>query len=299
MIIVLALALDACLGEPRRFHPLVIFGRFAQFAEQLIYRDSRLNGVIAVVLLIAPLTLIAGIITLLPLNKLVDAILLYLCIGWNSLNAHALEVYRPLCSHDLLSARKKVALMVSRDTTTLNQQSVVKAALESTLENGNDAIFGAIFWFILAGAPGAVLYRMSNTLDAMWGYRNRHYLYFGWCAAQLDDLLNFIPARFTALGYAIAGNTGQALACWRTQARHWDSPNAGPVMAAGAGALGVVLGGPAQYHGILRQRPQLGQNRSPETDDIPRALILIRHTLWVMVLVLFTGGYVAELIAQY
>jgi adenosylcobinamide-phosphate synthase len=139
---------------------------------------------------------------------------------------------------------------------------------------------------MLAGAPGCMLYRLSNTLDAMWGYRNQRYHDFGWAAARLDDLLNYIPARLTALSYAYLGDTRKALLCWRTQAKAWKSPNAGPVMASGAGALGICLGGAACYGGNWQHRPQLGQGRLPEAGDIYRTLGLVRGAvgLWLNLL---------------
>ncbi|MCY1431441.1 Cobalamin biosynthesis protein CobD [compost metagenome] len=140
----------------------------------------------------------------------------------------------------------------------------------------------------MAGAPGVVLYRLSNTLDAMWGYRNARFERFGWAAAKIDDVLNFIPARLVALTYALLGRTRQALRCWREQAPQWDSPNAGPVMAAGAGALGVALGGAARYHGEVHERPQLGTGEPPRAADIWRALALVRQgvLLWLAVILL-------------
>lgn len=135
---------------------------------------------------------------------------------------------------------------------------------------------------MLGGAPGAVFYRLANTLDAMWGYRNTRYRHFGWAAARLDDCLNYVPARLTALTYALLGDRRLALACWRSQAPAWDSPNAGPVMAAGAGALNLTLGGPARYRGEWHERPPLGGGAAPGAGDIERALALVRRgvLLW-------------------
>jgi len=175
--------------------------------------------------------------------------------------------------------------MVSRDTAVLNARQVAAAATESVLENGNDAVFGALFWFALLGAPGALLYRLANTLDAMWGYRTPRYERFGWAAARIDDVLNFLPARLTAFTYALCGRFDGALRCWRTQAPQWDSPNAGPVMAAGAGALGVKLGGAAPYDGVWETRPILGEGPPPDARAIERAWQLVRRgvVIWLAV----------------
>lgn len=290
LVVFAALILDACLGEPRRFHPLVGFGRLAQALERRIYIDARARGVAAVLLLLAPFTLCAMLTQWLPWGAVFDALLLYLAIGWNSLGEHAGRVRNALAADDLPAARQRVGFMVSRDTTVLDHEGAAKATVESVLENGNDAIFGAIFWFVVAGAPGVVFYRLANTLDAMWGYRNERYLRFGWAAARLDDVLNFVPARLTALGYAVAGHFTRALRCWRTQGTTWKSPNAGPVMAAGAGSLGVLIGGPAIYHGVTQTRSPLGEGQAPDAHDIDRALRLINRSLVIWLLVLFVGG---------
>lgn len=294
LIVLTAVALDAFLGEPRRFHPLVGFGRFAQSVERLVHRDSYLRGVIAVCLLLMPFVLMTIPISQLPYGILLDALLLYLAIGRRSLMEHAERVRDALLANDLETARVRVGYMVSRDTTALDHEAIAKATVESVLENGNDAIFGAIFWFVLAGAPGVVLFRLSNTLDAMWGYRNERYLRFGWAAARLDDLLNFVPARLTALSYALAGRFTRAWRCWREQGVDWKSPNAGPVMAAGAGSIGVLLGGPAVYHGALQVRPLLGEGRKPRVDDIDRSLRLISRALLFWLLTLLSGRCLIE-----
>ena len=294
-----ALLLDALLGEPRRFHPLAGFGRLATGLEARLNsggRGHRLHGAAALALLVLPGVALAGWLQQQPgVGALFSALVLYAAIGLQSLHRHAEPVAAALARDDLNAARAGVSMMVSRDTTALDAEGVSRATVESVLENGNDAVFGALFWFLVAGAAGALGYRLVNTLDAMWGYRTPRYLRFGWAAARLDDALNFLPARLTALSYALLGRTRVALACWRTQAPAWDSPNAGPVMASGAGALGVQLGGAAVYHGRTEARPALGRGAAPQGGDIARALKLVRHgvLLWLAALALaalFTWG---------
>lgn len=295
LVALVAVVLDWLLGEPRRFHPLVGFGRLAERVERRFYSDAgvtpcarRMRGMLALVLLLAPFVAAAALLCALPYAGAVFSVAaLYFALGHQSLHQHARPVAAALRAGDAIEARRLVSLMVSRDSAALD---ITRSATESVLENGNDGVFGALFWFAVAGAPGAVLYRLANTLDAMWGYRNEKYLYFGWAAARFDDVLNFIPARLTALTYAVLGETRQALACWRAQAPAWDSPNAGPVMAAGAGALGVSIGGPARYAGEWHERPVLGAGAAPVTDDIERALQLVRNGVGLWLGVLLIGG---------
>jgi adenosylcobinamide-phosphate synthase len=226
------------------------------------------------------------------ISLFIAAVVLYATLGLRSLGEHAQPVAAALEKDDLDAARRAVGRMVSRDTAALNANQVAAAATESVLENGNDAVFGALFWFALLGAPGALLYRLANTLDAMWGYRTTRYERFGWAAARIDDALNFLPARLTALTYALCGNFACAWRCWRTQARQWDSPNAGPVMAAGAGAVTVRLGGAAPYHGVWEDRPVLGEGGLPDATSIARALRLVRSgvVLWLLIVFLLAFG---------
>ena len=281
-----AVMLDRLLGEPRRFHPLVGFGTLAAAIEKRLNRRSIASGLIGWALAVLPWVALA--FALRPFAPFaVDVALLYFALGAQSLGEHAEAVARPLAAGRLDEARRRVGWMVSRDTTQLDESGVAKAGMESVLENGNDAIFGALFWFALLGGPGALLFRLANTLDAMWGYRTERYNLYGRFAARFDDLLNWLPARLTALSYALLGRTGNALACWRTQAPGWDSPNAGPVMAAGAGSLGVQRGGAAIYHGQLEQRPPLGNGPAPVAGDLARAVVLIRRSLWLWLAAFF------------
>jgi adenosylcobinamide-phosphate synthase len=286
---VAGVALDRLLGETPRYHPLAGFGKLADALERAANRGPRprLNGACAWILAVAPWVALAGWARGQgPAGWLLDVALLYLALGGRSLAEHAGRVFADLQAGDLPAARAHVGWIVSRDTTALDESGVAKACVESALENGNDAVFGALFWFALFGGAGAVLFRLANTLDAMWGYKTERFLRFGWAAARLDDALNYLPARLTAASYALFGDTRAALACWRRQAPQWESPNAGAVMATGAGSLGLALGGPAIYHGRIERRPTLGAGRPARGDDIPRALSLVRRSiaLWLAVL---------------
>ncbi|MEW6728122.1 MAG: adenosylcobinamide-phosphate synthase CbiB [Pseudomonadota bacterium] len=288
-----AVMLDWRVGEPRRLHPLVGFGRLATWLEVRLNPPpsqpgtrQRLLGLLAVLMLLTPATLLAGWLATLPvLGPLWAVVALYLAIGHRSLHDHARPVAAALQRGDMEAARNHAAMLVSRDKETLDPAS---ATCESVLENGSDGVFGALFWFLVAGPAGAVLYRLANTLDAMWGYKTERFLHFGWAAARLDDALGYIPARLTALTYALLGHTRKALTCWRAQAPAWKSPNAGPVMAAGAGALGICLGGPARYHGEWRERPPLGTGHPAEAQDIEHALNLVSRgtVLWLILILL-------------
>jgi adenosylcobinamide-phosphate synthase len=294
-----AVLVDALLGEPSRAHPLVGFGRLVRWVEARLYADRRGSGVRAWLLTVIPLVILAyGIEAWLGWLStwaafLFNVLLLYAVIGLRSLADHATPVATALRDGALGRARVAVGRMVSRDTQALDEHQVAAAATESVLENGNDAVFGALFWFALLGAPGALLYRLANTLDAMWGYRTARYENFGWAAARIDDVLNYLPARFTALSYMLLGQTTRAWRCWRTQARQWDSPNAGPVMATGAGALGVRLGGAAPYDGVWELRPDLGEGDPPDADTIERSLALVRRSVVLWLVVAFLCGGLA------
>jgi len=288
-----ALLLDWWLGEPRRFHPLIGFGKLATWIEQFLYnteqtntQQQRIRGGLAWLILILPLTAVAYGLTQTPkVGPVIEVLFLYFAIGHRSLHDHARPVVQALEQLDNDKARMLAACMVSRDSAALDPTS---ATTESVLENGSDGVFGTLFWFVIAGGAGAIFFRLANTLDAMWGYRNARYLCFGWAAARMDDVLSYLPARLTALTYAMLGHTRLALTSWQQQAPHWDSPNAGPVMAAGAGTLGIQLGGPACYHGEWHNRPPLGSGPAPQPKDIERALRLVRHgvVLWVIALLL-------------
>jgi adenosylcobinamide-phosphate synthase len=277
-----AVLIDWVVGEPKRFHPLVGFGYLATQLEarlnpskQQMLASQRWIGAAALLLLLMPFLVVANWLCQHETTWVIaNTALLYFAIGHKSLHQHARAVSTALYRHDEQGAKIAASYMVSRDSSAIEP---IPATIESVLENGNDGVFGALFWFFVAGGTGALLFRLANTLDAMWGYKTPRYYYFGWAAARFDDVLNLMPARLTALSYALLGHGRVALQCWKTQAPTWDSPNAGPVMAAGAGALNIKLGGAARYHGEWHMRPPLGAGKAPVLNDIERALALVRH----------------------
>nr|WP_150994721.1 MULTISPECIES: adenosylcobinamide-phosphate synthase CbiB [Marinobacter] len=285
-----AVLMDRWLGEPRRWHPLVGFGRMAAVVEKRLNRSpahsgrSIASGLLGLLVLVLPVLVAAELLRSVLAGwvfLLLEIIVLYLTLSIRGLTEHGRAVSDALHRGDLAGAREQVGQIVSRRAGELDEHGVATAATESMLENGADAVFASLFWFLVAGVPGVLLHRMVNTLDAMWGYRNERYLYFGRVAARLDDIMNWLPARLTALTYALLGNTRLAWRCWRTQAPHWDSPNAGPVMAAGAGALGVSLGGPAPYASGIRRRPVLGSGPAACAETVDEAIGLVRRGVWL------------------
>lgn len=306
--VLLAVLLDIIFAEPKRFHPLVGFGFVANGIESRINskNNSRciqflLGGMSWLALVILPTFIIIVVVAhIAHIESIADgldsytvvffeAFFLYLTMGYTSLRQHAMAIVKPLIDGDLGLARQKVSWIVSRDTAQMDETDIRKATIESVLENGSDAVFAPLFWFVVGGLPAVIIYRLSNTLDAMWGYKTDQFLYFGRFSARMDDVLNYIPSRLVALSYAVLGKFIVAMACWKKQASLLNSPNAGVVMTAGAGALNVSLGGDAFYHGKLTTKAVFGGCAIVTNHDIIRALRLIDKTLllWCIVIVLF------------
>lgn len=296
-----ALILDRLLAEPRH-HPLVWFGNYANLVEsKLNHGDCIWRGVVALLLVATPplalLYWLSFLLTNQPLaTLLLDSAVLYFVIGWQSLKQHADAVYQPLLVNNIATARQRLAMIVSRETHTMAAPQIVGSTVESLLENGNDCLFASLFWYAVLGPVGALLHRLINTLDAMWGYKNQRYLRFGKCAATADDVLAWLPARLTAITYALSGNTICALQSWRTQAKHHTSPNGGAVMAAGAGALQCKIGGPQIYQRQRVEKPWLGCGETATKQHIVDCYGLIERGVAIW-LVAFVGIGIFKLLA--
>ena len=295
LVIAGALALDWILGEPKRFHPLVFFGTIAQALDDWTHRPSKSAKTLIwrgtflwAALVVLPAALLWAFLWLLPLpaQVAVELIIVYFSLGWQSMQQHAMDVYRHLQSPDLQRARQAAARILSRETKDLDAAEIAKGTVEAVVENASDSTLSVIFWHLLLGAPGALMFRLANTLDAMWGHKTQRYLHFGRCAARLDDALNWIPARLTVVSFALGGRFFDAIECARNQKAPSEGPNAGLVMAAGGGALNVCLGGPAIYDGVLDERPILGTGRPVESQDIVRSIQLVWRAIaiWMTVL---------------
>ncbi len=258
-VLALALLLDAVLGEPRWLwermpHPAILMGRAIDMGDKWLNRGAiaRLNGVFLMLLL----TLAALGLGLLfqSLGWWAEILLAAILLAHRSLVDHVAAVARAL-RLSLNDGRRSVAMIVGRDTSNMTSQDVSRAAIESAAENFSDGVIAPAFWFLIGGAPGLLVYKITNTADSMIGYRTTRHEAFGWAAARLDDLLNLAPARLTALLLAIVLCQTRTWQDIRSDARLHRSPNAGWPEAAMARGLGVSLAGPRSYDGKMRDFP--------------------------------------------
>lgn len=267
------LLLDLCFGDPRSWpHLIVWIGRLITRLEDWLrdeLRNLRAAGTMLVLLVLA----ISGFVALFAMQLAAVlsgwlAGLVALWIGWNCLALRSLHresalVVKALEREDLNEARQALSMIVGRETAQLNEEGVLKACLETVAENASDGVIAPLFYLVLGGPILALLYKAVNTMDSMVGYKNEKYLEFGWAAARLDDLLNYIPARLTGfLLVAVSFPLGlNGRAAWRIMLRDagkHTSPNAGWPEAATAGALDVQLGGPADYFGQRIEKVTIG-----------------------------------------
>jgi adenosylcobinamide-phosphate synthase len=273
---------DLLFADPRRGHPVAIFGSWAARLERLTYRDHRTAGVVHTGLLLTGLALLGAAVSRRPrTTDPATAVATFVALGGTSLNRVGDQMAELLAAGDVDGARRLVPSLCGRDPAALDAAGLTRATVESLAENTSDAQVAPLLWAAVAGVPGVLVYRGANTLDAMIGHRSPRYRRFGWAAARFDDALNYVPAQVTGLLVAVCapvvgGSPAAALRAWRRDAARHPSPNAGVVEASFAGALGVQLGGPTQYAHQLEIRPSLGDGRAPEVADVARAVRLSR-----------------------
>lgn len=299
----LGAAVDLLVADPHRGHPVAGFGTAAAALERRVWCDCRAVGTgYAAILTAAAAGVGAGLTRATrrwPVARaLVTAAASWTVLGGTSLGRAAGDMHRALSSGDLLAARAVLPALAGRDPSGLDERELARATVESVAENTSDAAVAPLFWGAVAGLPGLLGYRAVNTLDAMVGHRSPRYERFGWAAARLDDVANWVPARLTA-GLTVAcaplagGSAAGALRIWRRDGAAHPSPNAGRCEASMAGALGVRLGGRNVYGSRVEERPALGVGMRPAAADIARAVRLSR-AVWLAAAALAVGARLAR-----
>lgn len=302
MTLVLGMLLDALLGEPKwlwsRFpHPAVLMGRLIGWCDRNFNKGDRKRLMGA--LTIAELCIAAGvagwIITQAP-GYLLDVLILAILLAQKSLVEHVQAVGDAL-RLSLGDARRSVAMIVGRDTKNMDAPAVARSAIESAAENLSDGVIAPVFWFAVAGLPGLLVYKITNTADSMIGYRTPKHAEFGWASAKLDDLLNLIPARLTALLIWVVTSRPHPKGILRDAPLH-RSPNAGWPEAAMAHGLDIALSGPRSYDGETKDYPFVNSEGEKQlnADDIDRTVAVLWKT-WALALALaFTATLLSRLI---
>jgi adenosylcobinamide-phosphate synthase len=300
-------AADRLLADPAAWHPVAGFGQAAQALEERVYQDSRARGAAYAAICVASAAGLGFATERATRGRPVSAALAagaatWTVLGAASLRREAAAIGDLLEAGELDAARERLPRLCGRDPRRLSAGEVARAAVESVAENTSDAVVAPLFWGAVAGIPGLLAYRAANTLDAMIGYRSERYGRFGWAAARLDDVLNYVPARLTgALTVLLAPRVGGSRReAWRTLREDGDkhpSPNAGRCEAAAAGALGLRLGGTNMYGSRIEHRPHMGNGRGPRGFDVERANRLSAAVSGSAAMLLCTGALVVRFCA--
>ena len=282
--IALGVLLDAALADPRRGHPVALFGTAAQALERRLYGDSRAPGIAHVALCVGAVTGLGVLAsrTRSPYLKTgLTAAATWAVLGGTTLAREGAYMADALERDDLAAARKRLPHLCGREPDGLGAHELARATVESLAENTSDAVVAPLVWGAVAGIPGLLAYRVINTLDAMVGHHSPRYERFGWAAAKLDDVANYVPARLTgfltvAAAPVVGGSVQSALAVLKRDGHQHPSPNAGRCEAAFAGALGRTLGGTNVYGSRVEHRPEMGEGPGPTVPDIRRSVRLAR-----------------------
>ncbi|NUQ99308.1 MAG: cobalamin biosynthesis protein [Streptomyces sp.] len=279
---------DHLLGDPRRGHPVALFGRAAGAVERVLWRDHRGWGALHTAVC-AGSAIALGVVAQRAVRPsrtaslALTAAATWAVVGGTSLAREARGIGRALEAGDVEAARARLPHLCGRDPQALDADGIARAVVESVAENTSDAVVGALVWGAVGGVPGLLGFRAVNTLDAMVGHKSAKYRRYGWASARLDDVAGWPGARLTAVLATVAGGDHRgAVRAWRSDAAKHPSPNAGPVEASFAGALGVRLGGTLSYGGRVEHRPVLNEEgRAVEVGDIERAVRLSRRVGWL------------------
>ncbi|HWF56584.1 MAG TPA: cobalamin biosynthesis protein [Solirubrobacteraceae bacterium] len=269
-------ALDLIAADPERWHPVAGFGALAAAAERTSYAPSRARGAAVTTALVTGAALTGELLARGVRRDVAMVALTWAALGGASLRREAARVSELAAKDDLPAARGALRALCGRDAAELDEAGLARAIVESLAENTSDAVIGGLLWGALAGPAGIAGYRAANTLDAMFGHRDERYRQFGWAAARLDDVVNWPVARLSAaltavLAPLVGGSPRATVTAIRRDSSAHPSPNAGVAEAAFAGALGLRLGGPLTYAGVVEHRPLLGDGRAPSLSDVPRA----------------------------
>ncbi|MFI6323406.1 cobalamin biosynthesis protein [Nonomuraea sp. NPDC050556] len=279
--IALGVLLDGVFADPRKGHPVALFGSAAAKLEKRLYGDARSNGVAHVAICVGAATAIGILAEKTSQKTLLTAAATWAVLGGTTLAREGVFMAEKLETRHINQARARLSHLCGRDPEKLDEAGLARATVESLAENTSDAVVAPLFWGAVAGIPGLLAYRAINTLDAMIGHHNPRYERFGWAAAKLDDVANYVPARITGLvTVLVSGNARKALAVLRRDGHRHPSPNAGRCEAAFAGALDLTLGGTNVYGSRVEHRPEMGDGPKPETGDIRRAVRLTRAVSW-------------------
>ena len=298
-ILLLALAIDALIGWPDALyrkigHPVTWLGKLISHMDKSLNRmewhppTRRLMGLLTAAFIIL-ICIVSGQIIQNAVGQGILGFLISVLLAWpllasRSLYSHVKDVAQPLELMDLRSAREAVSMIVGRDPKQLDTAGVGRAAIESLAENTSDGVVAPIFWGLIFGLPGILAYKAINTMDSMIGYKTPKHLDFGWAAARIDDLANWVPARLTGLIIAMmSGTPNAALQTIRRDAGKHRSPNAGWPESAMAAALGVRLSGPRSYHDKQTNDPWLyAEGRDVEGSDVTRALAVFKRSMFCL-----------------
>ncbi|MEU5702224.1 cobalamin biosynthesis protein [Streptomyces aurantiacus] len=296
---------DLLLGDPRRGHPVAAFGRAAGAVERVLWRDHRGRGALHTAVCAGGAVALAVAADRYVRTSGAAAVALTAAATWSvvggtSLGREARAVGGALAAGDVEGARERLPHLCGRDPQSLDADGIARAVVESVAENTSDAVVGALVWGAVAGVPGLVGFRAVNTLDAMVGHRSARYRRYGWASARLDDVAGWPGARLTAVLATLAGGDPRgAVRAWRADAARHPSPNAGPVEASFAGALGVRLGGTLSYAGRVEHRPVLnGPGRAVRVGDIERAVRLSRRVSLLALGASVTGRLLATSLTE-